>query len=145
LPAVRAGGGALPDLPPIAVVVLLAAGVYLADHINKISLVLVFLATYYALFTVMTFLANPAPVAEVFRAPDVNAALFFAFFMLDDPPTSPVRYGDQVRFGLIVAVASFAAFELLGGVYYLPLGLLFGNVWEAYRRATGRIVVSPAV
>jgi hypothetical protein len=55
-----------------------------------------------------------------------------------------VRYGDQVRFGLIVAVVSFAAFELLGGVYYLPLGLLFGNVWEAYRRVASRMVVSPA-
>ena len=30
-------------------------------------------------------------VAEIFRAPDLHAVLFFAFFILTDPPTSPIE------------------------------------------------------
>jgi Na+-translocating ferredoxin:NAD+ oxidoreductase RnfD subunit len=132
--------GALPDLPPIALLLLIGMGVYLVNYLNKLPVVLAFLATYYALFTALTFVGDPSQIAEVFRVPDVNAALFFAFFMLDDPPTSPVRYDDQVRFGLIVGACSFLGFVFLGGVYYLPLGLLFGNAWEAYRRVASRHV-----
>jgi len=54
--------------------------------------------------------------------------------MLTDPPTSPVRYRDQVVYGGIVAVASTALYLTLGGVYFLPAGLLVGNAWEAGRR-----------
>ena len=38
-------------------------------------------------------------VAEVFRTPDAQATLFFAVFILTDPPTSPVRYprSDRLR------------------------------------------------
>ena len=64
--------------------------------------------------------------------------LFFALFMLDDPPTSPPRYVDQVLFALIVAVGAFLAFMLFGVQYYLFAGLLIGNAWEALRRAATR-------
>jgi Na+-translocating ferredoxin:NAD+ oxidoreductase RnfD subunit len=130
--------GALPDLPPVALAVLFATGVFIANRINKLPLVLAFLGAYFALFTAGGFLADPARVAEVFRVPDLNAALFFAFFMLDDPPTCPVRYRDQVVFGLLVAVASFAIYLKLGIVYFLPAGLLLGNAWEAWRRQAVR-------
>lgn len=126
--------GSFPDLSPVALVVLLAAGLFLANRLNKLPMVLVFLAGYFALFTVAAFVGDPARVAEIFRSPDVNAALFFAFFMLDDPPTSPVKYDDQIWYGLIVAVISFAVFESVGVVYYLLAGVLVGNVWESWRR-----------
>jgi Na+-translocating ferredoxin:NAD+ oxidoreductase RnfD subunit len=91
------------------------------------------------LFTLAAFVGDPAHVAELFRVPNVNAALFFAGFMLTDPPTSPVRYRDQVVYGGIVAAASAAIYLTLGGVYFLPGGLLVGNAWEAWRRwATSR-------
>ena len=45
--------------------------------------------------------------------------MFFAFFILTDPPTSPVKYADQLVCGVIVAVASYAIFELVGAAYYL--------------------------
>ena len=79
--------------------------------------------------------ASPARVAEVFRTPDLHAVLFFAFFILTDPPTSPVKYRDQITCGVIVAVVSFAVFETTGVVYYLLAGVLVGNVWEAWRRS----------
>jgi Na+-translocating ferredoxin:NAD+ oxidoreductase RnfD subunit len=130
--------GALTDVVPIAKVVLLAAGVFIADRVNKLPLVLTFLGAYFLLFTVTAFISDPLAVAEIFRTPDVEAALYFAFIILTDPPTSPAKYPDQIVCGLIVAVVSFAFFEWAGAVYYLLAGLLAGNVWEAWRRATRR-------
>jgi len=64
----------------------------------------------------------------------VHAALYFAFFMVTDPPTSPPKHRDQVIFGAITATAAFAAFDLIGAAYFLLAGLLVANVWEGWRR-----------
>jgi Na+-translocating ferredoxin:NAD+ oxidoreductase RnfD subunit len=126
--------GSMPDFGPIGLIILFAAGLFMADRINKLPLVLVFLGAYFALFTVASFFGRPADVAEVFRTPDLQATLFFAFFMVDDPPTCPIRYEDQIPFAIIVAIASFAIFVLVGAVYFLPAGLLVANAWESGRR-----------
>lgn len=130
--------GALPEVNPIAQVVLIAAGVFMADRVNKMPMVLSFLGTYYLLFTLTAFAGDPQRVAEVFRAPDLQAALFFAFIILTDPPTSPTKYPDQLWCGIIAAAVSYAVFEWLGAVYYLLAGALAGNVWEAWRRVHRR-------
>jgi Na+-translocating ferredoxin:NAD+ oxidoreductase RnfD subunit len=130
--------GGFPDLSPLALVLLLGAGIYIANHINKLPLVLVFLASYFVLFTATALLGSATTVAEIFRTPDVNAVIFFAFFMLDDPPTCPARYADQLWFGLLVAAVSFAVFLAFGVQYYLLAGLLVGNLWETWRRWTAR-------
>jgi Na+-translocating ferredoxin:NAD+ oxidoreductase RnfD subunit len=130
--------GALTDVLPILKVVLLAAGVFIADRVNKLPLVLTFLGAYFLLFTLTAFAGNPLAVAEIFRTPDAEAALYFAFIILTDPPTSPAKYPDQIVCGLIVAVVSYAFFEWAGVVYYLLAGVLAGNVWEAWRRANRR-------
>jgi Na+-translocating ferredoxin:NAD+ oxidoreductase RnfD subunit len=126
--------GALPELPPAALVVLFAAGIYITRRVNKMAGVLSFLGCYYLLFTITSFAGEPARVAELYRAPDLHAALFFAFFMVTDPPTSPPKARDQVVYGAITAVASYAAFELLGTAYFLLAGLLAANLWEAWRK-----------
>jgi Na+-translocating ferredoxin:NAD+ oxidoreductase RnfD subunit len=130
--------GALTDVTPLAKVVLLTLGVFIADRVNKMPLVVTFLAAYFVLFTVTAFVSDPLPVAEIFRTPDIEAVLYFAFFILTDPPTSPAKYRDQVTCGLIVAIVSFALFEVAGVVYYLLAGVLVGNVWEAWRRVHRR-------
>ena len=130
----RAWWGALPELPLTALAVLFATGIFITDRVNKMPLVLVFLGTYYLLFTLTAFLGNPREVSEIFRAPDLHAVLFFAFFILTDPPTSPVKYTDQLICGVIVSVVSYACFELVGAAYYLLAGVLVGNIWEAWRR-----------
>jgi Na+-translocating ferredoxin:NAD+ oxidoreductase RnfD subunit len=132
--------GALTDVTPVAKVVLIAAGVFIADRVNKLPLALTFLGAYFALFTVTAFVSNPLPVAEIFRTPDAEAALYFAFLILTDPPTSPAKYPDQFVCGLIVAAVSYAVFEITGVVYYLLAGVLAGNVWEAWRRVNRRRV-----
>ena len=126
--------GALPEISPLALVVLFATGVFIADRVNKIPLVLIFLGAYFLLFTLTAFVGDSRKVAEIFRAPDLHAVLYFAFFILTDPPTSPVKYPDQLVCGLIVAVVSYAIFESVGAAYYLLAGVLVGNVWEAWHR-----------
>jgi Na+-translocating ferredoxin:NAD+ oxidoreductase RnfD subunit len=130
--------GALTDIGPIGTIVLVGAGVFVADRVNKMPLVLVFLGTYFLLFTVTAFLGDARWVAEVFRSPDIEAALYFAFIILTDPPTSPAKYPDQIVFGMIAAVVSYVFFEWAGVVYYLLAGVLAGNLWEAWRRVNRR-------
>jgi Na+-translocating ferredoxin:NAD+ oxidoreductase RnfD subunit len=126
--------GALPERTPVALALLVATGVFIADRVNKMPVVLTVMGCYYLLFTATAFASDPRHVAEIFRTPDLQAVLFFAFFILTDPPTSPVKYRDQVVCGAIVAAASYAVFEVVGAAYYLLAGVLLGNVWEVWRR-----------
>jgi len=126
--------GALPDAAPMTLAVLVATGLFITNRVNKLPLLLAFFGGYFLLFTVTAYAGDPGSVAEIYRTPDVQATLFFAFFMLTDPPTSPVRHADQFVCGVIVAAASYAVFELLGAAHYLLSGVLVGNVWEARRR-----------
>lgn len=130
--------GALTEVPLAMQAVLLAAGLFITDRVNKMPLVLVFLGTYFMLFTVTSYVGDPRWVSEIYRSPDVEAALFFAFIILTDPPTSPAKYPDQIIYGVLVAVVSYSFFEWAGVVYYLLAGLLVGNVWEAWRRVNRR-------
>ncbi|MGE0228980.1 MAG: hypothetical protein AB7I38_00105 [Dehalococcoidia bacterium] len=130
--------GALPDMGVVGVVAVGVSGWYMASRINKLPMVAAFLGAYFTAFTAAASFGQADGVAEVFRAPDLHAALFFAFFMLDDPPTSPVRYRDQAAFGAMVALTSFFVYMRFGVVYFLLAGLLAGNAIEAVRRATVR-------
>jgi len=130
--------GALPEVTPFAIVVLLATGIFITDRVNKMPLVLAFLGGYFLLFTITAYLREPAHVAEIFIAPDLHAVLFFAFFILTDPPTSPVKARDQLASGAIVAFVSYGVFEWIGAAYFLLAGVLVGNVWEAWRRVASR-------
>jgi Na+-translocating ferredoxin:NAD+ oxidoreductase RnfD subunit len=131
--------GALPGLPSVALVLLLVAGYLVADRANKLPAALGFLGVFVTLCTGGTLLAGAGAVAslgELFRAPLLNAALFFAAFMVTDPPTSPVAFEEQAVFGGLVAAASFVIYLATRGIYYLPLGLLAGNAgWACYREA----------
>ncbi|HEY7908124.1 MAG TPA: RnfABCDGE type electron transport complex subunit D [Thermomicrobiales bacterium] len=137
--------GALATLPAPFIVVLLATGIFIADRVNKLPMVLVFMGCYVLIFTAFAFARDATQVAEVFRVPDINAALFFALFMLTDPPTSPTRYNDQIVYALIVALGSVIAYFTFGAVYYLLAGLLIGNAWEMWRRLTARIRAAAAL
>ena len=130
--------GAQTDVGGLGTLLLFAAGVYITNRVNKMPLVLAFLASYFLLFTVTAYAGNALQVAEVFHTPDSEAALYFAFIILTDPPTSPVRYRDQAICGALVAAVSYLCFQLAGVVYFLLAGVLVGNLWEAWRRASRR-------
>jgi hypothetical protein len=83
--------GALPEITPLALTALFATGVFITRRVNKLPAVLAFLGCYYLLFTLTAFIGDPRRVAAIYRAPDLHAALFFAFFMVTDPPTSPPK------------------------------------------------------
>jgi Na+-translocating ferredoxin:NAD+ oxidoreductase RnfD subunit len=129
--------GALPEVSPYFLIALFAGGIFIADRVKKVPAVLIFLGSYFLLFTATAYLGNPANAAEIFRTPDFQSVLYFAFFILSDPPTSPVAYRDQIVYGAMVAIASYAVFELVGAAYYLLAGVLVGNVWEGWRRWHG--------
>ena len=129
--------GALGDLSPAWAPVLLVTGMFLADRLNKFPLVLTFLAVYFGFFSIAS-VANPHGVAEMFREPFLQAALFLAFFMLTDPPTSPNRYLDQVWFGLLAALSAGVAQLLGAGQVYLLVGLVVPNAVLALVRSARR-------
>ena len=138
--------GGLADLPWAWIALLLVVGAFTVDRLNKFPSVLTFLACYFGFFTLAS-LVNPQSVAEMFREPFLQAALFLAFFMLTDPPTSPNRYGDQVWYGLLAALGAGAAQLLGAGQVYLLLGLLGANavlaiVRYARRRDSASLVTS---
>ncbi len=127
--------GAQPGASTVAALVLIVAGAYVANRVNRLPALLWFLGVYFLLFTATAFVGNPRNVAEIYRAPDVFMTLYFAFFMVTDPPTSPPRERDQRIFGAIVAAISYAVFEFFGTAWFLLAGLLLGNAWEAWRRS----------
>lgn len=129
--------GALADAPGPFVLVLIVCGAFIADRLNKFGVVLAFLATYFAAFAAASVF-EAATVAEMFRPPFVQSALFLAFFMLTDPPTSPNRLGDQLIFGLVAALMAFVSQLVGAGQVYLLLGVLAANVWLAMHRWTQR-------
>jgi enediyne biosynthesis protein E5 len=130
--------GSLGDLPWPLLLGLVAGGWFVADRSNKLPLVLAFAVTYVSIFTLVAFV-DPGRVAEMYREPFVNAAVFFAFFMLTDPPTSPNQYSDQVWFGWVVGLASCTAQLLGAGQAYLLIGLLVGNACLTLRRGAVRV------
>ena len=126
--------GALPDLPSPWIAAVLVTGAFMAWRLHKLPLVLSFLVVHFVLGTVAAYAGHASQMAELYRAPDVHMALFFAGFMLTDPPTSPPKAADQLVFGAITAAASFALFMLVGAVYFLLGGLLVANLWEGWRK-----------
>ncbi len=116
--------------------ILVSVGIFVAVRVKKYPQVLAFLGAYFGLLLVMAIfhlgLPSDTP-ADALRIPFVNSALFLAFFMLTDPPTTPVTNRGQIQFGLIVAAVSVILFAVFGGLAYLLIGLLAGNLWTAWR------------
>lgn len=131
---------------------LLAVGIFVAIRVKKYPQVLAFLGAYFGLLLAMAVwhlgLPSDTP-GDALRVPFVNSALFMAFFMLTDPPTTPSSNSAQVLFGVIVAGVSVVLFALYGGLAYLLIGLLAGNAWKMatswVRKPARRPLPSPAV
>ncbi len=125
--------GSLALLPIWLTLLLLAAGLLITSRVNKFPQVIAFLGTYFALLLAMAFLHLGLPSdtpGDALRAPFVNSALYLAFFMLTDPPTSPAPYRQQILFGVIAASVGTMIFATSGGLAYLLIGLLVGNAWR---------------
>jgi Na+-translocating ferredoxin:NAD+ oxidoreductase RnfD subunit len=130
--------GALAELSVPMVAVLLTAGYLVADRANKLPAALSFLGAFVGLITLATFTGMGGEVQALFRPPFLQAALFFAFFMVTDPPTSPVPYRDQFWFGAAVAAAGAVAYLATRSEDFLLVGLLAGNLLYAAWRIVSR-------
>jgi Na+-translocating ferredoxin:NAD+ oxidoreductase RnfD subunit len=127
--------GSLPDLPGALLLVLVLSGALIVDKVNKWPQTLAFLATFYLLFTIASFMDGSPLVVEAFRVPYLNTAIFFAAFMLSDPPTSPAHYREQIVYGIGVAVLSVVVQLAFHPQYFLLAGLLIGNGIFAWWRS----------
>lgn len=124
--------GAFAELPSWSIAFLLLAGLLITERVNKFPQVLAFLGGYFILLLVMGYYGL-GQAGDALRTPFINSALFLAFFMITDPPTSPGKYKDQIWFGMITAIASIVIYLIFGGLSYLLIGLLVANVWNALR------------
>lgn len=127
--------GAFGDLPVWTIGFLLLGGYVVTNRVNKFPQVFAFLSVYFLLLLLMGFM-NVGEAADAFRPPFINASLFFALFMLTDPPTSPVTNKDQVIFGLLSAIVGVVIYGFFGGLMYLFIGLLISNAYHMVRSRT---------
>jgi Predicted NADH:ubiquinone oxidoreductase, subunit RnfD len=130
--------GAFADLPVWSVAFLLIGGFLITERVNKFPQVLAFLGGYFVFLLIMGSIGM-AQASDALRPPFINSALFLAFFMVTDPPTSPGKYKNQIWFGIITAFASIIIYLIFGGLSYLLIGLLLANVWNTLRVAWSKV------
>lgn len=125
--------GAFGDLPWWTLIFILIGGYMITSRVNKYPQVFSFLGTYVGLFFLMSLL-HIGDTFDALRPPFINATLFFGFFMLTDPPTSPGQPKNQVLFGVLSALIGAAIYARYGGLIYLFFGLFVGNLYEWLNR-----------
>lgn len=126
------GASSAPE--PLIVALLAAAGPLVADRVNRLPMVAAFLGAYWGVLALIALVGAGGRVADAYHAPLLNAALFFAAVMLDDPPTSPGRLHAQLTYALLVAGAAAALLLVTHQPLFLPAGVLVGNAWLAVQR-----------
>ncbi|NOU68640.1 hypothetical protein GC096_31900 [Paenibacillus sp. LMG 31461] len=127
--------GAFGDLPVWTIGFLFLGGYMVTNRVNKFPQVFSFLSVYFLLLLLLGFI-HVGEAADAFRPPFINASLFFALFMLTDPPTSPVSNKEQVVFGLLSATVGVVIYGFFGGLMYLFIGLLISNAYHVVRSRT---------
>jgi Na+-translocating ferredoxin:NAD+ oxidoreductase RnfD subunit len=125
--------GAFGDLPVWTILLLLIGGYAVTNRVNKFPQVFSFLGTSFLLLLLMGHF-NVGDAVDALRPPFINATLFFGFFMLTDPPTSPGKDRDQIMFGVLTAVSGTVIYGLFGGLIYLFIGLCIGNLYSFQKK-----------
>lgn len=122
----------MPLMPGWYLMLMLAVGMVVAVRVRKYAQVMTFMATYLAGMLALAVLhwgLPSATPADALREPFINSALFLAFFMLTDPPTTPASQWGQVGFAALTGLISVTLYMRLGGLAYLLVGLLVGNLF----------------
>lgn len=131
--------GAFGDLPAWTILFLLVGGYRITSRVNKYPQVFAYLLTSFILLYLMGHF-HIGDEVDALRPPFINATLFFGFFMLTDPPTSPAKDKDQVVFGILTAAAGTVIYGLFGGLMYLFIGLCVGNLYCFFKKRSVSIV-----
>ena len=111
-------GALTEDHTAVASPVLVFAGVFISDRVNKLPMVLTFLGAYFLLFTVAAFVGIRSGSPRYSARPISKRRCFFAFIILTDPPTPRRSIPTRSSAAFIVACVSFAFFEWAGMVYF---------------------------
>ncbi|HUY70455.1 MAG TPA: RnfABCDGE type electron transport complex subunit D [Candidatus Baltobacteraceae bacterium] len=123
--AFRVGDGWWASSSIIAVLVL---GLLIAYRIKRLTVAVVFIAVFEALFTLLNFhLVAAHPLALL--NPTV---MFFAFLMLIEHKTSPLTLKSGIAYSVIVGVLSVAFFTINSSADFLLLALVIGNLFVAF-------------
>ncbi|WML49043.1 RnfABCDGE type electron transport complex subunit D [Neobacillus sp. PS3-34] len=125
--------GAFGDLPAWTILFLLVGGYLVTNRVNKFPQVFAFMGTSFLLLLLMGHF-NIGDEVDALRPPFINATLFFGFFMLTDPPTSPAKDKDQVLFGILTSAAGALIYGIFGGLMYLFIGLCIGNLYSFLKK-----------
>jgi Na+-translocating ferredoxin:NAD+ oxidoreductase RnfD subunit len=134
--------GAFGDLSVWTMIFLIVGGYIISNRIHKFPQVFTFLGTSFVLFALMGVF-NIGDAVDALRPPFINATLFFGFFMLTDPPTSPAKDKDQVIFGFLTAAAGTIIYAVFGGLIYLFIGLCLANLFNTLKkRSTSKRAVN---
>ncbi|MEM2211710.1 MAG: RnfABCDGE type electron transport complex subunit D [Nitrososphaerales archaeon] len=108
----------------MAIIVL---GLLIAYRARKLNLTLSFLITYASIFTICALYVNQDVsirlLIEFFGAG--GGLFFFTFFMLTDPPTSPLH--NQNIYGVITALMAFILRFIINPIQFLLITLILMN------------------
>ncbi|MFE3977224.1 MULTISPECIES: RnfABCDGE type electron transport complex subunit D [unclassified Peribacillus] len=125
--------GAFGDLSVWIIIFLLVGGYIITNRIHKFPQVFTFLGTSFVLLALMGHF-NIGDAVNALRPPFINTTLFFGFFMLTDPPTSPAKDKDQVIMGFLTATAGTIIYAIFGGLIYLFISLCLGNLFTYLKK-----------
>ncbi|MBX5437279.1 MAG: RnfABCDGE type electron transport complex subunit D [Alicyclobacillaceae bacterium] len=136
--------GGMSLLPNWTLLVLSVPGVFIAWRVKRIPQVVSFAAVYAGACLGLSLVPRFHMDAMYgLENPMLNSALFLAFFMLTDPPTSPPQPRHQVWFGAVAGLVSVAVYIVFPAeLSYLLVGLLAANLIQfahaQRRRANNR-------
>jgi len=116
----------------VAVVIL---GAVLVHRIRRIELVTSHLVTYVALVAGFAVLTRQELAIRVLLEIFATGLLFFTFFMLTDPATSPRTTMGRIVYGGLTGVLSFVLRLTASPVLFLLLALLAANLALIIQRA----------
>lgn len=107
----------------------LVFGLLIVRKVRRFALVLTFAATSIIL-QYFVFMAHHQPLAQGMKAALIASPLIFlSTIMLTEPATMPARRGQQMIFGIIVAVFYVMGWKI-GRLYIYPeVALLLGNIY----------------
>ncbi|RTE10944.1 RnfABCDGE type electron transport complex subunit D [Paenibacillus whitsoniae] len=126
--------GAFGDLPAWTTILLLVGGYWTVNRVNKFPMVFSYLGTTFVLLLIMG-IVHFGDASDAFRSPFINATLFFALFMLTDPPTTPAKEKEQYIFGFLCSAVGVIIYGIFGGLMYLFIPLLIGNLYSMLSRS----------
>lgn len=135
------GGGVWWVATPALLVPVIVGGLLVVQKIRRFDLVLSYLITA-ALLHMGLSLYRGAPFVDTLQGTLVSwPVLFFAFFMLTEPLSTPPQRRERIIYGVIVGVLSNVTFHF-GPFFSSPeLSLVIGNIFSYFVSAHSRAIL----